>query len=180
MLIAISGPSSSGKGTVLYDLESYGYCVIHQQYARTLLKEYRLSVDQLYQQSQSKIVEFHWNLLHLKERLEDELKNTPYPVFVERCFLDFYVYLTIQLGESNSEFFTQCIEKTMEYYTKIILLTECPCIESDGVRIANLDFINKQKNLFKSFWSIPKLQEKLVLVHQVNRRDRVNTIIQHL
>lgn len=180
MLIAISGPSSSGKGTTLYNLESFGFQVLHQQYARTLLREHRLTVTELYKKSFDEIRQFHVRLVDLKDKVERPYIHTSSPLLVERTFMDFYVYLTTQTGIEDTDFYRLCVRKTLEFYKLIVYLNECPLVTDDGIRITNTDKINNQKNLFTSIWSSPEFLDRVLSISQMTISDRSNKIISTL
>jgi len=180
MLVAISGPSSSGKGTLLYDLESAGYQVIQLQYARRLLKAYNTSVTELYQKSLAEIKEFHSQLLEFKAECEAGFIGSHSLVLVERTFLDFYVYLTTQTQHVDLEFYLKCFNKTNEFYKGIVFLSQCPVVEDDGIRIVNEEKINTQKALFTTIWSDPIFTNKLLVVSETERQERTNKVINYL
>ena len=180
MLVGISGPSSSGKGTVLYDLESFGVQVIQNRYARTLLKEKNLTVDELYQKSFNEIKQFHIQLVEFKDKHERPFIQTPTQVLVERTFIDFYVYMTTQTGIEDLEFLALYKKKTHEFYRSIVYLNQCPIIEDDGVRIVSEERINNQKNLFETIWSHSEFTNKVLRVPQMKRSERTSEIISYL
>ena len=176
MLIAISGPSSSGKGTILYDLESRGYSVLHRQYARELLAELNLTVNDIKSLSVTDKLNFHQLLLTRKRTVELPFIDTKELVFTERTFIDFYVYYYLYQQFPSITFLAECLKYTYNYYHQIFFLTECPVIENDGIRITDLEIINKQKDLFMSIYSSIGLSSKVCLISETNRIDRISII----
>lgn len=104
-LYAISGCSSSGKTTLINSLH---YSKINTQYARSLLKEFNWTIDDIVK-SKRNIDYFHDQCLLLKQSNEQQyiLFSTKYdePVFTERSFLDIFIYYALYYKQyHNSNF----------------------------------------------------------------------------
>ena len=181
MLIAISGPSSCGKTTLLQTLiqeqnnltDSFlktPFQVLNRQFARELLLKLNLNIQRDFH-SLEVIKNFQEELLEYKLEVEKEFFESDDLWFTERSFLDFFVFFKLYLQQfpdqslDLSSYKTRCIELSKRYKS-IIYLEEIPKREDDSLRIIEKNHLLQQKLLFKnlfqtnSFSSLFLLKEK--------------------
>ncbi len=151
MLIALSGVQGSGKTTVLNGLKDLGYNIIERKTARSILADWDLTLEQVYDDRETS-KRFHDELLTRK--LNDELdavqSNNLY--FTERSFADVFTYACVCLGHFNTcsawlnQFYINCKSANASYLGVFFLNApnNLPT-EDDGVRGINPHYV-KQVN----------------------------------
>lgn len=143
MLVAISGSQGSGKSTLLEELTKRGYRTIKRKSARSILKDWNVTLDQV-NGDHELTVEFQDEIT--KRKWEDEkeaLRHHDSLYFTERTHADLFVYALIDLGRNNSystwvdRYYKTCMEHNQWYERVYYLRAGHFSIEHDGVRGSN-------------------------------------------
>lgn len=66
----------------------------------------------------------------------------------------------------------RCLEYSLRFYSSIFFVSEIPHIEDDGIRIVDINFINKQKELFDIIFSKRCFQGKVIKVMSRDKQER--------
>lgn len=194
MLNAICGPSSCGKSTLINDLRINGYGILFNQYARELMKINNYTIKD-FQKDPSICFDFHKDLLEYKFNIEKQYVDYNTTIFTERTFLDIAVYYILydyeiqRCTSANAlidkilcnkkfiNFIIEALNMTLYTYDKIIYLENIPFLENDGVRITNLNIVNKQTIIFNWFFKIfSALKSKLIIISENDRELRLQQI----
>ncbi len=205
MLFALSGPSSSGKSTIIHYLNepTNRYCivdVVENNFAREVMTKLKISVDDI-KKSLDKTILYQFKLYDYRVQIEEKyLKKhkNEFNTLIERSFVDSIIYFFLHLVSHHEEFnkecgdisiielfnlylkkfnyfqdyYNLCVNKTKEHYYKILYLSETPKIENDGIRIADLTFINNQKILFNELFQ-NEFKDRLVIIDSLTVSDRL-------
>lgn len=139
MLIAVSGPQGTGKSTLIHELRELGYSVVERKTARSTLKDWGLTLDEVYSQPMLGI-KFQDELLRRKR--DDEVRDydSREIVFGERSYADLFTYACMNLGKFNEaaqwmkEYYEQCKQYQDMYYRVYYIEGGKFPIEDDGVR----------------------------------------------
>lgn len=146
MLISISGSQGSGKSTLLEELSKRGHKIITRKSARSILKDWDVSLDQvngdheLTIDFQNEITKRKWN--DEKEAVAD--KNNIW--FTERTHADLFVYALVDLGRKNSysswlsKYYKTCLEHNQYYEQVYFLRAGHFSVEHDGVRGSSVHY----------------------------------------
>lgn len=149
MLIALSGAQGSGKTTVINGLKNLGYNVIERKTARSVLADWKVTLEQVYA-DQDLCKKFHDELLTRKQ--EDELAShmSDDLRFTERSFADLFTYALISLGHFNKysdwldQYYIDCKKANTNYFGVFFLNTpRFRPTEHDGVRGTNKHYVRQ-------------------------------------
>lgn len=181
MLFSICGPSSCGKGTILSSLKNdFGYKEIQNQFAREVMKKMNMTTKDI-SSSLENTIKFHETLFLYKRDVEESFVSSKEVFLTERSFIDFYIYYSLILDsfDKNQEsksildnYYMRCIEYSLRFYSSIFFVSEIPHIEDDGIRIVDINFINKQKELFDIIFSKRCFQGKVIKVMSRDKQER--------
>lgn len=175
MIIGITASQGQGKSTLINE-----FCKTYNigesaniQTARELLKEYGLSLNEvnkfhdIKRQFQDELLEKHYRaLVNLKDQSQDKI------VFVERTFIDIFIYALVSLGPLNdysdwlNEYYESCKKAQNECFDGIIKLTgrENANIEDDGVRSTNKHFSRMVDGLIKMYFDEFSKSEDIIVM----------------
>lgn len=199
MLISISGPSSSGKSTLILELFSYlkenpryinnlPVIIDTFQFARSLLKiKPKFSWNDLV-----KVKEFQEELLINKICYERMYIDSPQCFVVERSYLDLYVYyklhyesITQRYNLQNSElpdflltYKDRCIHEQKKQLG-LFYLKNCPLLETDGTRIVSSEYVEDQKQEFLNLFEELDLKG-FYCCYETTLKNRLDDFLIHL
>ncbi len=164
MLIALSGPSSCGKTTLLQSLYPYQrdfpFTLLTHQYARELLELKGWSVK-THLNNPENIVLFQKELLDYKRSIEEPFFHSQELVITERSFIDLFVFYqlyTLQFPKFHFDldnYRSTCIELSKQY-TSIVYLKNTPVVEDDSIRIVDQQHLQRQQLLFSRIFQTEK------------------------
>lgn len=142
MLITIAGSQSSGKTSLLKELQARGYNVIQQQTARSILTEWNMQLQEINQDPELTI-KFQSEIIRRKFCFETSDSYSSDLWFVERSFMDSASYLIASVGKLNkyhatiNQYYEQCVQYQQIYDHVFYLKGGIFSIEDDGVRNIN-------------------------------------------
>jgi len=142
MLIAISGSQGCGKSSLLNELQNRGYNVLQYKTARSVLTNWNMTLEQIYQNSDS-IQEFQSQLLARKLADEAQYANSEQIYFTERSYIDLLTYTISHLGNKNrysdwiNAYFSLCIIYQKLYSSVMYIEGGLFDVHHDGIRPSN-------------------------------------------
>lgn len=184
MLIGLSSSQGQGKTTVLSSLREYGVSIIPINTARSILREWSISLSDLERDPDMRI-KFQDRLIsdHHKALLESDSRiNT---TLVERTFADIFVYTLLSLGAFNeySSWLDEYFEKCKEYqkaFAKVILLEgiDASDIKNDGVRSTNQHFVRVVQQSVKHYvFDMSESDNNVIHINTSNHDERIQKIL---
>ena len=186
MLIAIGGSQGAGKSTLLQKLEQAGYPVVQRKTSRSILDEWKVSLDQVNKDPEL-CVKFQDEIT--KRKFEDEwdaVKSTDI-CFTERTYTDLFVYALMNLGKLNdyhnwiNAYYDTCLSHNKMYSDIFYIPGGQFTIEMDGVRGSNPHYghmvdITMQKYLEK----MPPLTNQIKYITMADIDERFNFVMQSI
>lgn len=156
MLAAISGGSGSGKSTIIDLLEKEGYDVIKIKTARTILKEWGMSLQEVYS-NLDLTMKFQDELIERK--LQDEQKASIEwdIIYTERTFADLFAFTVVNIGKYASAskwldaYYKKCMEYQQSYRQVFYLRSGHFSIEDDNTRVTNAHYVDLLSNTMEFF-----------------------------
>lgn len=142
MLIAISGSQATGKSTLIKELQTRGYNTLQHQTARSLLKEWNISLQEINRDPQLTL-NFQNEIILNKFHSEYRIATSADVWFVERSYADSFAYLVSSIGRLNqydeqiNQYYIQCEEYQQIYDCVFYLKGGIFSIENDGIRNIN-------------------------------------------
>ena len=111
MLFALSGPSSSGKSTIIghFSEPRNRYCtvdVLKHHFAREVMNKMRITINDM-KVSLDKTITYHFELYKYRFGIEEKYlhnNKTKFNTLIERSFVDSIIYFFLQLLPHNEEF----------------------------------------------------------------------------
>lgn len=144
MLISISGTQGSGKTTILNEIKRLGYNVIERKTSRSILADWAVTLDQVYNDRELSI-KFQNELLARKMADELDAISSEQLWFTERSYADVFAYALITNGWANGasdwldQYYLECKSANKMYgtvfFVKPFQLDQNQ--EADGVRGIN-------------------------------------------
>lgn len=156
MLVAVSGGSGSGKSTIIELLEKEGYDVIKIKTARTILKEWDMTLQQVYSDL-NLTMKFQDELVERKLQDEQESAMLRGITYTERTFADLFAFTVVNIGKYEAatqwldEYYKKCMEYQQVYISVFYLKSGHFTIEADNTRVTNshyVDLLNCSMELF--------------------------------
>ena len=179
MLVSLSGSQGAGKSTVLESLKDAGFKVVENKTARSILKEWNLSLGEI-NRDRDLVKKFQDTIIDRHLENITPYINTPELVVQERNFIEIFSYCLFQLSQYNeyNEWFYQYHDKCLELqkvYKKVIYLDTIPnkIVVDDGVRSTNRFFSNAVNLIMVE--NLKKLNN-VVYVSTTNHDERVKII----
>lgn len=139
MLVAVSGPQSSGKSTVLQELKNLGYNTVERKTSRSILKDWNVTLQQV--NSDPVLTTKFQNEIILR-KFEDEKQaiKSNQLFFTERSYADLFTFALISLGKDNyysdwlDSYYDECKEYNKRYMHVFYIKGGHFNPENDGVR----------------------------------------------
>ncbi len=163
----ITGGPSSGKTTVLKELEKLGY-IIYPEAARVFIDE-EMAKGKSLKEIRGNEAEFQRKILKIKIEVEKAAPKDKI-VFFDRAIPDSIAYYQIA-GLDLSEVLKFCQKKT---YKKIFFLEQLP-FENDYARVEDKETIEKLNKLLKK--SYKKLGYEVIKIPALSVKERVKEIL---
>ncbi len=163
----ITGGPSSGKTTVLKELEKMGY-IVYPEAARVFIDK-EMAKGKTLKKIREDEAEFQRKVLKIKIKVEKKAPEDKI-VFFDRAIPDSIAYYQI-CGLAPKEVFKFCQKKT---YRKIFFLEQLP-LEKDYARVENGKTIKKLNNLLRK--SYENLGYKVVTIPVMPIKDRLQKIL---
>lgn len=183
MIYSVSGAQGSGKTTILNELSKQGYNVISRKTARSVLKEWQLTLPEIYNNN-TLMRKFQLELVERK-RLDEEDKIMSSDIwFTDRSYVDLLTYSSIILGpkQENAEWLDEYYQKCKEYqkhYQKVFYIEPLPFVVSDGTRNTSIIYSDIVDTIIQRF--LKKFNaSKTETVSKIENKDRVQEILKKL
>lgn len=176
MIISISGAQGQGKSTILASLKENGYSVIENKTARSVLADWNLTLDQVYN-DKPLAVKFHDEIITRHNEYCMDNYNSKDVMFIERSYADIFSYALAIIGPHNeySEWLNSFHDKCQDYQSKmsgIMYLSGRTYIpEADGVRSTNQHFSTMIDSSIKKYLKDFADTTGTHLVYSVNYAD---------
>lgn len=150
MIITISSAQGQGKTTLLSALEKEGYSVVRNTTARTILKEWGTTLNEVYK-CPEKTEEFQESIILAQGRYDQQMKEIIKSgisdvIITERSYADIFTYTLLNLGSINdyndyvNGYYHSC-KMLQQNYDHVVFLTGREYTpEDDGVRSVNSEF----------------------------------------
>lgn len=185
MLIAISGSQGAGKSTVLKELATRGYNIIARKSARSILKDWGITLDEV-NDDHELTIKFQDEIT--KRKLEDEKPaiESKGIWFTERTHADLFAYALVDLGRDNeySEWVDNYYKKCLYYnqlYTRVYYLQAGFFnIEHDGTRGANKHYSRMVDLIMSDLTQQMVHPSKFTRIITPSLDDRVDIIDSHI
>jgi predicted ATPase len=168
----ITGGPSTGKSTLLAELEKLGYKTIPEA-ARTLIDQ-ALQKGQSLDELRGDERHFQENVARLKQKIEAG-HDTNYTTFFDRGMQDTLAYLR-HYGFTAEAWVTELMEKAR--YQKVFLLDPLSAFENDYARTENHEFTKRLHGLLHDAYT--EFGMKPVHVPAVSPSERVAFILNHI
>lgn len=145
MLLNVSGSQGQGKSTILNDLAERGFEIVPNKTARSILKKWDVSLEDVYESKQLTIA-FQEEILVEHDKLCTAYAAAPGVQFIERSYADIFVYALAILGPFNKystwleEYYEKCKERQRMFAGTFYITGRQMDIASDGVRSTNKFF----------------------------------------
>lgn len=192
MLIAISGSQGSGKSTVLEELEKKGREVVPTKFARTILDDWGVTLEEV-NNSHDLTIKFQDELIKKKWMVEQNAKtkhlyhnpaqrNRDNIVFTERTFADLFTYALIDLGRSNdysewlNNYYDECLTHCQMYDHVYYIRSGKFPVEHDGVRGSNKHYSRMVDGIMLDVTRNMIMPGKLTIIDHGDLNVRVKTI----
>lgn len=168
----ITGGPSSGKTTLLSELEKLGYATVPEA-ARTwidLQMAKGMSIAQIRKDEQ----EFQYDVLRLKQKIENK-QSKERVTFFDRGMQDSMAYLK-HYNYDVKDWVYQAMDQAK--YTKVFLLEPLPVFEEDYARTEGKDFPKQITDELRQAYRDAGMEPIEVPVMPIE--DRVKFILQHV
>lgn len=179
MLISLAGSQGIGKTTTLEDLKSMGYRVIENKTARSILKEWDMSLESI-NENRDLVLKFQNEIIERHYNNNKDYINSEEIVLQERSYIDIFVYALFQLSQYNRyndwfyEYYNKCMELQKTYKATIYLMGNPNFfIENDAVRSTNLHFSNAINTMMLQY--LGKF-DNVIYVNTMDRNERISLI----
>ena len=166
----ITGAPSSGKSSVIRELENLGYRVVHEV-ARAYIEE-ELKKGKKLEQIKADAGKFERNILDRKIKIEEALPKEAV-IFLDRAIPDSIAYYKLEGLDP-----TRCLEKSRIARYRKVFLFERLVFEKDRVRSEDQTVANVLEHLIDSSYRL--LGYSIVRVPILSIKKRTEFILQHI
>jgi len=181
MLIAISGSQGAGKTSVLRRLEERGFRTLELHVARTILKDWNLTLEEV-NDDHELTIQFQDEIT--KRKWDGEKAGSAYSglTFTERTHADVFAYALIDLGRDNKysnwvdEYYKTSLEYNQYYERVYYLKGGLFKVEHDGVRGSNKHYSRMADNLILDLTKQMIHPSKLEVIETPDLEQRVDII----
>lgn len=183
MLISICGSQSSGKTTVLNELQKLNFNVVETKSARNVLERWNMPLSEIIKDP--KLTEkFQTEIFNRK--LTDDIHHFDSQDlwFTERTFMDLFTYATITLGKLNEhtawldDYYQKCKHYTEQYFQIFYLQGGLFPIEHDAVRSVNKHYGVLIDLFMKKY--IMDVNDNVKIIDFLDLDRRVNFILENI
>lgn len=181
MLIAVSGSQGAGKSTVLEKLAGKGYNVVTRKSARSILKDWNVTLDQV-NGDHELTIEFQNEITKRKREDETQAIESDKIWFTERTHIDLFVYALIDLGRNNkysawvNEYYRKCAMYNQLYERVYYLRAGAFNVAHDGVRGSNKHYSRMVDVTMLDMTQTTIHPSKFSIIDTPDLDDRVNII----
>ena len=183
MLIAISGSQGSGKSTVLGELCNRGINTIERKTARSILTEWGVALEQVYNDPVL-TMQFQEEIL-LRKRQDEQiaLLDDTQLWATERSYADLFAYTLIYLGKDNqytdwlNRYHVLCMQAQQTYDMVYYLTAGHFDVVSDGTRSANIHYSKMADLIMRDVTEQMTLPSAYITIDTPNLNQRIERII---
>lgn len=181
MLVAVSGSQSSGKSTLLHQLNEQGFKSVSRKTSRSIMEEWGVTLDMI-NSDYDLTIKFQDEIL--KRKLQDELDavNSDQLWFTERTFADLFTYALITLGKENSfsdyidQYYIDCMQAQQSYKHIFYLKAGMFNAVHDGIRGSNQHYSRMVDQIMWDITNQLSIPGRITMIDTPCIKQRVNII----